>query len=486
MFFTDLIVIKPGGILGQLAVLATFVYLCLLLVEKRQSIIKETVKSPVTIIFMIFLVVLALSFFTSNIPWDIELKNEQPLMKFVKQFVSILVWAGVFAIPIHFLRSNYLKTDWPKWIFIVYYSLLFIGTVEWVLFLEDKELQISFSSFFHSIFPSPYTNVHTWFIGYPRYRLVEGEPVHTSIALQFFAILFIVVYALNPKNRQYRIWALTSIVVAVFFNFWTFSRSGYLGMLLILLLFAAYLVTEKNSSKKRLLLGCASILLIAQTSITFPFIGDSVISYFNKQFNVSMIDKTDETHGTVDTSDSDTGDGSNINTEPVPIAQNEMSNNTRAISAYISLDMFRDSPILGLGWGQYGFYFSRYFEPYESLGANNYEFIMYNDPSNEHFWPEQHSFLLRIISETGLLGIIAFLGIVICVYWPALRHLRTVKSSEVSRFIVLTCLTSGVILAQFMLIMSGLNLLYLPFLFGLTYWVVRYFSLYAEGEEVNV
>jgi|GEM_PF-4175115 len=495
MFFSDLIVIKQGGILGQLAVLGAFVYLLVLLFEKKQVVIRETFKSHISLVFSLFLTVLVISFFVSDISWSIEFKNEQPLLKFVKQFISILVWAGVFTIPIHFIRSGYLKTDWPKWIFFVYYLLLIIGSVEWVLFLVDKEIQVKYSSLFHSIFPSPYTNVYTWFIDYPRFRLVEGEPVHTSVALQFFAFLFIVVYAMYPNNQKYRIMASTSIVVAVVFNFWTFSRSGYLGMLLILLVFAAYLITEKFNNKKQLILGSTLILIVFQTGVTFPFMGDSVVSYFNKRFNTNLIDKnidttniaaeTDGTESTVAESTNNTDlpagepatSGINSVTEPVPIAQNEMSNNTRAISAFMSLDMFKDSPFFGMGWGQYGFYFARYFKPYEPLGANNYEFIMYNDPNDEHFWPEQHSFLLRLISETGLLGTLTFLGILICIYWPALRHLRTYRKSRTSRMTVLISLSSGVILAQFLLIMSGLNLLYLPFLFGLVYWLVRYLNI---------
>lgn len=84
------------------------------------------------------------------------------------------------------------------------------------------------------------------------------------------------------------------------------------------------------------------------------------------------------------------------------------SNIARFGSQRVVLEMFYDYPILGIGWGEFGFYASEY---YPDLAWRSSEIV--NWGSNwQGGWPAPFGLLYRILAECGILGAIMW-----CVVW---------------------------------------------------------------------
>jgi O-antigen ligase len=134
------------------------------------------------------------------------------------------------------------------------------------------------------------------------------------------------------------------------------------------------------------------------------------------------------------------------------LAGHDMSNMTRVWSWRVAVDMFRDAPLYGQGWGSYGF---RFFH-YASDAA-----------SGAHFgWPVPNNLGLLLLAETGLIGLLLWAGALV----PALAGLRNRKQGVLPVF--LGCALVGVLvqLGTF----SQWNLPHLWLLFGAGLGVSRW------------
>ncbi|WP_462392766.1 O-antigen ligase family protein [Mitsuokella multacida] len=99
----------------------------------------------------------------------------------------------------------------------------------------------------------------------------------------------------------------------------------------------------------------------------------------------------------------------------------EMSNLTRLGSQVAALNIFMDYPILGVGYGMYGFYAPDYYPNWAFLSAEILPRAS-NIPGSP--FPPVHSLIARLLAETGAIGIFFWLGFIISVLWAAYRLYR--------------------------------------------------------------
>jgi len=126
------------------------------------------------------------------------------------------------------------------------------------------------------------------------------------------------------------------------------------------------------------------------------------------------------------------------------LAGHDMSNMTRIWAWRVAVDMFRDAPVHGQGWGSYGFQFFHY----ASEAA-----------SGAHFgWPVPNNLGLLVLAESGLIGLVLWTSSL----GPALAGLRDRQQGVLAVF--LACALVGVLvqLGTF----SQWNLPHLWLLFG--------------------
>ncbi len=86
-----------------------------------------------------------------------------------------------------------------------------------------------------------------------------------------------------------------------------------------------------------------------------------------------------------------------------------VSNITRAAAVRAAESMFRERPLLGFGFGQFGFHYTTYLEAGD---FRSYEVRDYASDSGER-WPPVYSVHARLLAETGLMGYAVWLGFIL-------------------------------------------------------------------------
>jgi O-antigen ligase len=90
-----------------------------------------------------------------------------------------------------------------------------------------------------------------------------------------------------------------------------------------------------------------------------------------------------------------------------------------------AIEMFKEKPIMGFGLGTFAFEYARFQEP-ENLTIISTNF---GDLGNAH------SEYLSALSETGLPGLLLFLGFVIAVFYTTIRNIQKARKDNWELFI---------------------------------------------------
>jgi len=96
-----------------------------------------------------------------------------------------------------------------------------------------------------------------------------------------------------------------------------------------------------------------------------------------------------------------------------------VSNVTRLAAVRAALDMFAENPFFGVGLGQYGFNYPAHLRAEDFRSWEVREYVLSGDDS--YGWPPTYSIHARLLAETGLVGYLLWLGMILVL---ALRSLR--------------------------------------------------------------
>jgi len=102
----------------------------------------------------------------------------------------------------------------------------------------------------------------------------------------------------------------------------------------------------------------------------------------------------------------------------------DVSNQSRFGMQYAALKVFKENPICGVGFGQ-GAYHMRYHYPYWATN-NNWEFRdMFLNEQHKSF-PPTYNIYTRLLAETGIIGALLFLALVVlCSYYALMYWKKT-------------------------------------------------------------
>ncbi len=163
----------------------------------------------------------------------------------------------------------------------------------------------------------------------------------------------------------------------------------------------------------------------------------------------------------------------------IPRLEFQKSYSLHAVSHIASLNMFKDHPVIGVGWGAYNKNFENYINwgwLKSSLGLEKYPaYLQAIEQKTLNFDP--HSLYLGTLAETGLLGFAGLAYFLITYFFLLLRRLRHSSALGLARII------SGCIIAGY----AGflLNAITMDILSMRHFWIMLAIGLSCLGSEEN-
>lgn len=115
-----------------------------------------------------------------------------------------------------------------------------------------------------------------------------------------------------------------------------------------------------------------------------------------------------------------------------------VSNKSRFGMQYAALEVFKENPVCGVGFGQ-GAYHMRCHYPYWAT-ANNYEFRLWYKNQQEKSFPPAYNLYTRLMAELGIIGVVLFLGLMILPIYYSLFYWQ--KTSFENKYIGVILLLS--------------------------------------------
>jgi len=324
---------------------------------------------------------------------------KNPLVIAVSAFIFFFLLACLFGFdPQYSFWSNFERGEGGLQLlhFYVFFALLAL------LFREEKDWQKIFTmTIVGGLGMAFYGLLAGWgaegFIGPkfgdPDFRFYGsiGNPAYVAAYAIF--MLFYSAYLLISKYKDKLLsfgaivlWLLMVVFLVVFFA--AATRGAFVGLIAAVLAFISYLAFSSKRWRKWLISGAAILILLVVLSIQFknvPLIKSSPV--FSRILDISFTTKTFEDRMTI---------------------------------WKMAFDGWKERPILG--WGPENFiqvfdrdFNIKYFKPAEGFGA---------------WFDRAHSIYLDYLVETGILGLLSYLGIFIVFYWQLLWSSRINTDKE--------------------------------------------------------
>lgn len=362
----------------------TYFFLIAFLISTLDIFLKRRIYFPIkNIIFQLLILFLiwcaATALFNINNILDYYLKGTIGIVRFIKQYGSLLISALFFLLTYVNLFYGMKPIDIFKKIrqvyFISFLVVTFYAFLEILIVFFSVTALVPVIELFNYF---PFTTVYLSY-GLDRISSVSFEPPELATYLICIAG-WMFSYMLTGKGLKKYLPALIVLILTFFSD----SRSG---LVTVILQFCLFIYLSYKQKIFRYQLNKFIAILIIPVAVLFVFKGASITNYvFEKITSFSI---SDSTHGG--------------------------SNKSRLGIQYANLVVFSENPVSGVGFGQSAFA-SR--EHYPSWATNdNWEFrVMYLNPYHKPF-PSVYNMYVRLLSETGLIGTILFISFLFALMW---------------------------------------------------------------------
>ena len=205
-------------------------------------------------------------------------------------------------------------------------------------------------------------------------------------------------YVLTEKNKL----KYLPLIIVLFLGFMSGSRAAFFAIIMQFMIALFFFVKHKNSSKNiyKILLGFSVISLL-----TLVYFNKPIIEYVKKEINSFKLD--DSTHA--------------------------LSNKSRFGIQQAMFRVFTEHPISGTGYGLQAFESRKKYPAWAK--KNNWEFRLKYLNQNDKRFPPGYNMYLRILSETGLVGLLFFGLIILQIFLWCYNNLKSENS--IIAFIIL-------------------------------------------------
>lgn len=310
-----------------------------------------------------------------NIPSVTEnyFKKTSGISRFIRQYISLSIPIIVFITFFWRILKN-----WNAKEMFLNIRKIFLYTLLFASFYGFFEIGYSYFGFYPAKYVLEFIGLIFPFVD-PHYH-GEGRISVFAYEPPFFAIFLITIsgwmfsYILTEKNFIYKVTPTLLIIILTFFSG---SRTGLLVVFFILGLFILYLYLKNHY---RSIIHNSLVIITSLILIVLTFNADKLIYSVNEKIDsLNFID--------------------NLKTS--------ISNKSRFGMQVASIEVFKENPIFGVGFGQQA-YHSRHHYPFWAT-VNNWEFDLLYKNKNETSFPPGFNLYTRILAETGIVGLLSWL-----------------------------------------------------------------------------
>ncbi len=260
--------------------------------------------------------------------------------------------------------------------------------------------------------------------------------------------VFFGLWQLFKSNKLALRWLYSAVTLLSFVGFWRSDISGaQAGMFVGLVVFGACYVFLNNNKKHKIIGASALSVLIVAVVLLFAFRSSSMLV--------------------------DTKVGKALN----DFSSKNTTLNTRLLSWRSAALDFKDHPFFGVGHGNYAIVFDKHFDPH------------FYDYTTESYFDRAHNNIVEIASTLGLVGLLAYLALLVAAFYYLVLAWRGKKISALE-----FSLLAGLIMAYFVqdlaLFDSLVTYVLIFSTFGLIYYSYNQFDIELidskESEKADI
>lgn len=326
----------------------------------------------ILLLFLVWCVVTTI--LNGNVVVDSYYKQTGGVYRFLRQYISLLLAAFIFVI----LFWNSLKDLTSRELLIVIrkvflYNLVFAfvyGIFEVLISVFNVYAVMPIMQLFNFF---PFLDVN--FESGGRISSIGYEvPSLGNYLITVSGWMFSYIYTEKSK------WRFVPILMVLFLTFFSGSRTALINITLQLAMFI-YLLYSIKSYRKTLLVGLQFVAVISV--LTVVVFGNQIVRAVDKKV------------------------------ESLNFSANltkSISNQSRFGMQYASLEVFKENPIIGVGFGQETYHKIYHYPPWAT--HNNYEFRAVYQNQNITSFPTSYNIYTRLLAETGIIGVAIFLAII--------------------------------------------------------------------------
>ena len=366
-------------------------------------LLKKRIQIPLNNLIFQFLILFILWSFLATLLnaqniFDYYFKQTTGVARFINQFGSLIIasliipltfYNGFKKININNIFRLIRRVILASLIIAFIYSIIEILIVKLNMVYLKKPLLNLFDYF-------PFTEAKTD-MRLQRISSVTFEPPALGTYLLSIAG-WMFSYVLTEKNKL----KYLPLIIVLFLGFMSGSRAAFFAIIMQFMIALFFFVKHKNSSKNiyKILLGFSVISLL-----TLAYFNKPIIEYVKKEINSFKLD--DSTHA--------------------------LSNKSRFGIQQAMFRVFTEHPISGTGYGLQAFESRKKYPAWAK--KNNWEFRLKYLNQNDKRFPPGYNMYLRILSETGLVGLLFFGLIILQIFLWCYNNLKSENS--IIAFIIL-------------------------------------------------
>ncbi len=304
--------------------------------------------------------------------------SDIPVVSF-KFLISRLWFVIVFFFLCTELFKNYKNIKRFNWLYILPFTIIIFYT------LYEHSL-MNFAEAPANYVMSPFYNDHT---------------IYGAMLAMFFPVL--IFYSLNKKySGSIKFAAFSLLLIFIIALIFSYTRAAWVSLAVALISFALLLLRIKFKYIMIAFVGVATVAFVYQTEIVMKL-------EQNRQDASQDFDKHIQSISNIST------DASNL----------ERLNRWNA-----AFRMFAERPVFGWGPGTYSFEYA----PFQHAHEKTIISTNMGDKGNAH------SEYIGPLSESGVLGVLTFLGIIVCTLSTGFRLYYTLKDNETKKIVLVTLL----------------------------------------------